>query len=85
MARQQVTLVLAHATKGPGRWFSVKSPHLVSAVDWCTFHPCYRDHSIVQTVKNHLEMASASPEKPPTALILIADGSEEIEFVTPYE
>lgn len=53
---------------------------------WCSFHPCYRNHSTDKTAKHHLEMASArKSEKQPTALILIADGSEEIEFVTPYE
>lgn len=30
-------------------------------------------------------MTSTNESKQPTALILIADGSEEIEFVTPYE
>lgn len=28
---------------------------------------------------------AASIDKPVSALILIADGTEEIEFVTPYE
>lgn len=59
------------------------TPHIVSAV--VKLSSLLSEPFTVKTAEHHSEMASADSEKQPTALILIADGSEEIEFVTPYE